>query len=217
MNDHDCHDSAQLIPELALGCLDGRERAEALHHIRQCPRCRQELAAYQGLAGELLELVPAAPAPAGFEIRALAGMRTPPPGTGQAARGRRCGPLRAAVAAVLIAVAGAGGYQLSRVVTPPPPLHTAVLTAEGRQVGTAYLYSGSSRWIWVHVQLGPKIRAVTCKLEHLPGRRAVTIGTFRLAPGQNSWGSGIAVPWQPGTIALVVSSGRRAVATGTFR
>ena len=218
MTDHHCQDSGQLIPELALGCLDGRERAAALDHVRQCLRCRQELATYQGLAGELLELIPAATPPAGFEIRALAAMKAPPrPGTATPRAGRRPGILRAAAAAALIAVAGTGGYEASRFVSPQPPLHTAVLSAGGRQVGTAYFYAGSQHWIWVTLHLGPTTRTVTCNVETVSGRRAVTIGPFPLTSGQGAWGSDVAIPWQPGTVALILNSAKQTIATGTFR
>ena len=219
MTDHHCQDTGQLIPELALGCLDGRERAAALDHVRQCMRCRQELATYQELASELLQLIPAATPSAGFEIRALAAMKAPPrPGTAAPRAGRRSGMLRAAVAAALIAVAGIGGYEASGLVSPqPPPLHTAVLMAGGRQVGTAYFYAGSQHWIWVTVHLGPKTRTATCKVETVSGRRPVMVGPFPLTSGQGAWGSEVAVPWQPGTIALILNSAKQPIATGTFR
>jgi len=218
MTDHHCQDSGQLIPELALGCLDGQERAAALDHVRQCLRCRQELATYQGLASELLELVPAATPPAGFEIRALAAMKAPPrPGTAAPRTARRPGILRAAVVAALIAVAGIGGYEASRFVTPRPPLHTAVLTAGGRQVGTVFFYAGSQHWVWVILHLGPKTRTVTCKVETASGRRAVTIGPLPLTSGRGAWGSVVAVPWQPGTVALILNSAKQTIAAATFR
>jgi len=218
MTDHHCQESGQLIPELALGCLDGRERAAALDHVRRCLRCRQELAIYQGLASELLELIPAATPPAGFEVRALAAMKAPPrPGTAALRAGRRPGMLRAAVAAALIAVAGIGGYQVSRLVSPQPPLHTAILTAEGRQVGTAFFFAGSQHWVWVILHLGPQTRTVTCKIEPVSGHRAATIGPVPLTSGQGAWGSTVAIPWQPGTVARILNSAKQTIATGTFR
>lgn len=218
MTDHHCHDVSQLIPELALGYLDGQERAAALGHVRQCPDCRQELASYQGLASELLELIPAATPPAGFQARALAAMKAPPrPGIPAPRAGRRPGILRAAVAAALIIAAGIGGYELSGTATPRPPLHTAVLTAGGRQVGTAFFFAGSPHWVWVTVHLRSKTRTVTCKLEPVSGRRATTIGPFPLTSGQGAWGSDVAVPWQPGTVALILNSAKQTIATGTFR
>jgi hypothetical protein len=218
MTDHHCQDSGQLIPELALGCLDGWERAAALDHVRQCLRCRQELATYQGLSSELLELIPAATPPAGFEIRALAAMKAPPrPSIAAPSAGRRPGMLRAAVVAILIAVAGIGGYEASRFVSPPPPLHIAVLTAEGHQVGTAYFFAGSQHWVWVTVHMGPKTRTVTCRIEPASGRRAVTIGPIPLTSGQGAWGSTVAIPWQADTVVLILNSAKQTIATGAFR
>jgi len=218
MTDHHCHDSGQLIPELALGCLDGRERAAALDHVRRCLRCRQELATYQGLASDLLELIPAATPPAGFEIRALAAMKAPPrPGTAAPRTRRRPGMLRAAVAAALIAVAGIGGYETSRFISPQPlPLHTAILTAEGHQIGTAFFFAGSQHWIWVTLHMGSKTRTVTCKIEPLSGQRTVMIGPIPLTSGQGAWGSTVAIPWQPGTVVRILNSAKQTIATGTF-
>jgi hypothetical protein len=170
------------------------------------------------LASELLELIPAATPPAGFEIRALAAMKTPPrPGTAAPRARRRRGVLRAAVAAALIAVAGIGGYEASRSAGTQPLLHSAVLTAGGRQVGTAYFYAGSQHWIWVTVHLGRKSENVTCKVETVSGRRAATIGPFPLTSGQGAWGSDVDMPWHPGTVALILNSAKQTIATGTFR
>jgi anti-sigma-K factor RskA len=199
-SDQGCEEYSQLLPELALGCLDGRERDTALGHIRHCARCRRELSGYQALAGDLLDLVPAAPPPAGFEVRALAAMKAPAaprrrsPGRARAAWHR--GRLLAAAAATIVVIAAGlfGSYQLGRPGSPGPPLlRTAALTSAGRQVGAAYFYTGSRPWVWVSVwaAAGPAARTenVTCVLRPGHGRAPVTIGTFTLVSGQGSWGT----------------------------
>jgi hypothetical protein len=225
-HDQGCEEHSQLLPELALGGLDGRERALALGHIRNCARCRGELSSYQALAAGLLDLAPAVPPPAGFEVRALAAMKAatpsqPGPARARAGAARRRGRLLAAAAAMVMVIAGAllGGYQLGRPGTPTPPLHTAALTAAGRRVGAAYFYTGSQPWVWVTVWAAPGQAArtlnVTCVLRPGTGRAPVTIGTFTLVSGHGSWGTPL--PRLSGTATLTLSRARQTLATATVR
>jgi hypothetical protein len=224
--DLSCEEHSQLLPELALGCLDGRERAMALGHIRNCARCRRELSDYQALAGELLDLAPAVPPPAGFEVRVLAAMKAPTraqprPGPARAGTARRRGRLLAAAAAMIVMIAAAlfGGYQLGRPGTPGPPLQTAALITAGRQVGAAYVYTGSRPWVWVSVWAAPGLAGrtlnVTCVLRPGTGGPPVTIGTFTVVSGHGSWGSPLPQPL--GTATLTLSRARQTLATATIR
>jgi anti-sigma-K factor RskA len=222
-SDQGCEEHSQLLPELALGCLDGRERATALGHIRHCARCRRELSGYQALAGDLLDLVPAAAPPAGFEVRALAAMKAaePRPGRGRAGAAWRRGRLLAAAAAMIVVVTAAlfGGYQLGRPGPSRLPLGTAALTSAGRQVGAVYFYTGAHPWVWVTVWAapGPAARAqnVTCVLRPGAGRAPVTIGTFILVSGHGSWGSPLSRP-PLGTATLSIGRARQTLATATI-
>ena len=216
--DQGCEDCSQLIPELALGCLDGRERAAALGHIRRCSRCRREFTEYRELADGLLGLVPAVAPPAGFEVRALAAMKAPRPGIPQASSRRRRGGLLAAAAAVaaLIAATLFGGYELGRPGAPIPPLHTVAVMSGGRQVGAAYFYTGSRPFFWVNVwAAGDRIKSVTCEFRPAPGQKAVTIGTFPLSLGRGSWGS--LIPHRAGSATFIFSGGRQTIGTSTVR
>ena len=47
-----------LIPEYALGSLEEAEARQVMEHLAECVACRQELAAYQRVADELLLAVP---------------------------------------------------------------------------------------------------------------------------------------------------------------
>jgi anti-sigma-K factor RskA len=225
-SDQGCEEHSQLLPELALGCLDGRERATALGHIRRCARCRRELSGYQALAADLLDLVPAAPPPAGFEVRALAAMKAqagaqPRRRPGLAGAAWRRGRLLAAAAAVIVVIAAAlfGGYQLGRPGTPRAPLGSATLTAAGRQVGAVYFYSGAHPWVWVTVWAVPgpaaKTQNVTCMLWPGAGRPPMTIGTFALVSGHGSWG--VPLPRPIGTATLTLGRAGRTLATATIR
>jgi anti-sigma factor ChrR (cupin superfamily) len=67
--------------ELALGALTGRERAAALAHLEECRACREEVRQLMVTGGQLLELLPPADPPAGFETGVLErlGMAVPHP------------------------------------------------------------------------------------------------------------------------------------------
>jgi hypothetical protein len=59
------------LAELALGTLTGRERAELLSHLEECPRCTEELERFSAAADSLLLAVPEVEPPVGFEVRVL--------------------------------------------------------------------------------------------------------------------------------------------------
>jgi len=83
--------------ELALGLLDGAERAEALVHIERCGDCQAEVAALTAAGEMLLLLAPEVPPPAGFESRVLARLVPAPEGLrplGPSGAGRALAPGR---------------------------------------------------------------------------------------------------------------------------
>ena len=65
--------------ELALGVLIGRERAAALAHLERCKACREDVHQLMVAGGQLLELLPPAEPPTGFETRVLESMGIPAP------------------------------------------------------------------------------------------------------------------------------------------
>lgn len=66
-----CAGLAGVAAELALGALTGRERAEALAHLARCEACREHVRPLMAAGEKLLELLPAAETPPGFETRVL--------------------------------------------------------------------------------------------------------------------------------------------------
>ena len=99
----DCDRVADLVPELALGLLDGAERAAVLGHVEGCSRCQADLAGLTEVGEHLLLLAPASEPPPGFESRVLAQL-APSPRRGRA----RWRPLWVAAAAVLVVLVTAG-------------------------------------------------------------------------------------------------------------
>lgn len=70
--DAECLRYQRMAPELALGVLCGRERAEMLIHLQQCGHCQDRVAALAVTAERLVELVPEVEPSVGFEQRVVA-------------------------------------------------------------------------------------------------------------------------------------------------
>jgi anti-sigma-K factor RskA len=68
----ECDEFTDVAAELALGVLTGPERADALAHLERCGACRETVRQLTMTGEQLLELLPAAEPPAGFESRVLA-------------------------------------------------------------------------------------------------------------------------------------------------
>ena len=66
-----CQQCRELAAELALNVLPDRERASAQAHLDRCPGCRDLVRALTVTAEQLLELLPSAEPPAGFEQRVI--------------------------------------------------------------------------------------------------------------------------------------------------
>jgi hypothetical protein len=72
---------SDVAAELALGVLTGRERALAVAHLNECDDCREDVRQLMETGEQLLELLPPAEPPAGFESRVLERLGLPAPGT----------------------------------------------------------------------------------------------------------------------------------------
>ena len=79
LNDMTCAELADVAAELALGVLTGRERAVAVAHLDRCDGCREYVRQLMATGDQLVELLPAAEPPAGFETRVLTRLGLPPP------------------------------------------------------------------------------------------------------------------------------------------
>ncbi|HET7839332.1 MAG TPA: anti-sigma factor [Rectinemataceae bacterium] len=98
MTDHG--EIADLLPGLALGCLDPEEESLAREHLAGCAQCRAELASMRDVVGELAVTVPCQEPPPGLEARIMAGLPR--------SRSPRRATFLLAAAAVLIVVLAAG-------------------------------------------------------------------------------------------------------------
>ncbi|HSB85149.1 MAG TPA: hypothetical protein VLD86_02515 [Ilumatobacteraceae bacterium] len=98
MTSMNCEQLTDVAPELALGVLTGRERADAFAHLDRCGSCRQLVSSLSGVTDELLRgFAPSVEPPVGFETRVLQAM-TPRP------RVRRRNAIAAFAAAACVAL-----------------------------------------------------------------------------------------------------------------
>ncbi|MGH9209545.1 MAG: hypothetical protein ACRD2C_02575 [Acidimicrobiales bacterium] len=117
MSAEGCGRLDEIVAELALGLLDGAERATALAHIERCGDCQAEVAALTAVGEQLLLLAPEVPPPAGFESRVLTRIAPAPEGLsplGPSGAGQRrwlrSRTMLLAAAAVMIVVTAVGAW-----------------------------------------------------------------------------------------------------------
>ncbi len=184
-----CATVRTLAPELALGVLDGAERAEALAHVESCARCQAFVAELTEAVDLMPLLVEEREPPAGFERRVIAHLFP----TANARRWR-IARLVAAAAALVALVVGAvtvlGGGDGGRA-----PVAGARATAEplgGAMIGTSSnVHAG---WVWVTdgrevmVTVDYAVAPGRYRVELRPsGAEAVTLGEMTVAGTHASW------------------------------
>ncbi|MDX6334624.1 MAG: hypothetical protein QOG05_1964 [Streptosporangiaceae bacterium] len=244
LNEMGCREFSDAAAELALGVLTGRERAQALAHLDHCAPCREKVRQLTATGEGLLGLLPSVEPPAGFEARVMDRIGLAPPAPSPASRAswisrmslpgrkpaRRAAPGQArpagrtrrvlALAAVSLAVvaAGLGGWGL-RPGTPAPagaPLSSATLQSVSHQAaGKIFLYEGSSRWLYMSVNMPSGNGTVICEVQSRDGH-ITTVGSFRLTDGRGYWGSPVPPTHGSLTGARLVGPGGTVLATASF-
>jgi hypothetical protein len=225
MTDERCHETRELLPELALGIADGAERARALAHVDECADCRRELERQSAIADELLVLAPEEEPPPGFEVGVLQAILPPPEPR------RRFLLLRplAVGAAVLAAVAvTAGAMELSfRDERRLADQYRATLEqangqyfratrladAAGRPGGVLFVYRGAPSWVLVTVAPEHREAVVRAELVDRSGRR-LALEAFRLTDG--AWGGAIPVDLAEVAAVHLVGADGRSVLVATL-
>jgi Putative zinc-finger len=196
-----CEELQRLAPEIALGTVDGEERAEALRHLATCGECRRLVDQLTTVADELLMLAPVQEPPVGFESRVIdaLGLRRP-----RRRLGRRVltwlGPpvAAAAVTAVaLVAVYHDDRVTAERYRTTLEQANGEYFQAEqlrdgtGAEAGVAFAYQGHPSWLLVTVD--PRHRDQVASAELVTrDRRTLRLPGFELGP-DGSWGGVIPV------------------------
>jgi len=196
-----CDELHGLAPEIALGTLDGEERAEALRHLATCGECRRHVDELARVADDLLLLAPVQEPPAGFESRVIDGLGLERP----APRRRRqllqwlAAPV---AAAALTAAALVGVYHDDHVTA--ERYRTTLEQADGKyfqaaplrdgtgaEAGAAFGYQGNPSWMLVTVDPGHRGQVASAELI-TRDRRTIRLPEFELKP-DGSWGGAIPV------------------------
>ncbi|MBV9650625.1 MAG: zf-HC2 domain-containing protein [Pseudonocardiales bacterium] len=217
MTELTCRQCRELAAELALGVLPGAERARTLAHLDHCTACRTAVSALTRTGEALIELLPAAEPPAGFEHRMMTALG-PPPRT-------RHWLMPTAAIIVAIALAG-GGWTLGRATLGVGPLETgaawqtvafAPLKVGEQQVGQVYLFPGRPAWIYLSLDTdrNSATGTVRCELVRQDGT-TVPVGTFQLAKGYGAWGASVPVDRNSLATARVIDSTGAILATAHF-
>ncbi len=241
LNEMNCHEFSDVAAELALGVLTGRERAAALAHLDQCDACREHVRQLTMTGEGLLQLLPTAEPPAGFESRVLERIDLATSAARPAAAPARrpswigrlfhAGPrgesrqlgwtrrtLTAAAVAVAVIAGGVGAWGLGIGTSSPASsqLASATLLSTGHQtVGKVFLYQGSPRWLYMSVDMPSGDGTVLCQVMSRNGH-VTTVGSFRLADGHGHWGSpATGAPGQLTGARLVTTDGT-VLATASF-
>jgi hypothetical protein len=233
----DCAEAASMLDELALDVLPGDRRAALLHHLEECPACRQLLDELSETADALLLAGPVVAPPAGFEDRVLERVRAPrspaPPALApRSVASRSKVPRRparrrllaaAAAAAVLFVAGGVAGAQFGRSragsgdsAESASEFRTVqLISTTGSDIGDVSTYLGPPTWIFMRLEGDLPNGVYQCVLDTDTGA-TVPIGKLWATNGHGAWGERVAVdPSHVKTARLVTSSGTT-VATATL-
>lgn len=198
-----CDELADLAPEVALGTIDGEERAEALRHLATCGDCRRLVDSLTTVADELLMLAPVQEPPAGFESRVIDGFGFQPPAPRRRLARRVLvwlGPPVAAAAVTAVALVGvyhddhvtAERYRSTLEQANGKSFQAEPLRDEtGAEVGVAFGYEGSPSWMLVTVDPGHRDQVGSAELV-MRDRRTIRLPGFKLGD-DGSWGGAIPV------------------------
>jgi hypothetical protein len=158
-------------------------------------------------------------------VRGRARRSGPARGRGRAGEPPRAGRARQVLvaAAISMAVVAAGfcGWRIGATTSAAPRVAPAslrsadLITADDKIVGTVFLYSSRPGWLYLSVDTDSSAGKVICQVVGMDGQ-VRTIGSFRLAWGDGSWGSP-----DPGNIgplrsARLVSPDGTVLATASF-
>jgi hypothetical protein len=193
-----CDELRELAPEVALGTIEGQERAEALRHLATCADCRRLVDQLSAVADELLMVAPVQEPPAGFESRVIEAIGPPPRRRAWRRLLVRLGPPIAAAA--ITAVALIAVYNDDRVTA--DRYRETLAQANGRyfeagplrdetgaEAGVVFGYQGTPSWLFVTVDARHRDRVSTAELV-TKDRRTVALPSFQLGR-DGSWGGAI--------------------------
>jgi len=201
-----CVTARERAPELALGILDGEERAEMLVHLDECSSCQAVAAEHSEVADLFAHLAPHVDAPLGFERRVVGAFRSE----------RRIFTRRAILtAAAVIAAATIASIAVVRVVdadrdTPiaSPELRTvAMVGSGGTEVGRVTVSDGVPAALAVSVDYSVPDGVYALRVKS-DGAATDLIGTITIVGGRGEWNGRAEIPSRGDPrVALVTTEG----------
>ena len=193
-----CAEVEALAPELALGTVDGAERAAVLSHLAGCAKCREASDQLAGVADRLLLLAPPAEPPAGFETRVLARMASPAPAerTPRPARRPRRALVGIAAVALVAALAGGGLALLGNPERAGADVHTALAKDDkGRWTCRAVAYGTDPAWLFVALDRRDRAnRSFAVEARRVGDPTPIPLGNLTLHDGHGSLATRLQLP-----------------------
>jgi predicted anti-sigma-YlaC factor YlaD len=195
--------------ELALGVLDGAERAEVLRHVNACPTCQAVVHELAEVADVLAHLAPEAEPPPGFEQRVLRVIRGD---RGRRLR-RRVAVLAATAAAATIVAVGTvrivdAGRDADRTEATPVLRTVPITGVDGQTVGRVAISRGAPAQLAVDVDYSVPTGTYALELRDARGD-ATTLGTLNVDGGHGEWMGPADLPREgPATLATVGADGQ---------
>ncbi len=177
MTDLTCEQARDLAPEYGLGILEPDERAAMAAHVLRCPECRRETEEFARLGDDLMEVIPAAEPPPGFDGRVLESLHAPRRRLRKRVLAAGGGALAAAAATATVLVLTSNGHHQQDI--------RADLVAAGRPVGSFYT-DGKPTYLWMTVDRLGTSGTVSCQIVEADGK-LVTLGSFDVVNGSGSW------------------------------
>ena len=207
MNGIGCAATREAAPEMALGVLDGAERAEVVLHLASCPSCQRFVSELAGVADGLSRLAPEAEPPAGFAQRVEAEIGGP------RRRARRRFATIIAVAAAVATIVSVATVQLvdagrTTTTVAAPTMHSAqMFGANGARVGHVATSNTNPSSLVVNVDYAVPDGHYALELNE-PGASGHRIGAMTIAGGRGDWiGTAVLRPGPDANLMLVDAAG----------
>jgi anti-sigma factor RsiW len=188
----DCSATREVAAELALGLLDGDDRAAALEHVHRCPSCQAVVSELAGIADLLAQLAPEADPPPGFDARVVAATR----------RSRRIRRRWVAGIAVVAAAAAIGAVAIVRIVDASRSETAIAAPRVGRVVAT----TGAPAAAAVMVDYAVPDGDYEIMLRRTGGA-STRLGRMTIRDGRGEWSGRVARPGDAGRLELVDAAG----------
>lgn len=182
-----CSEVADLLPEVALRSVEGRERSAVLKHVEACPTCETELTVTARIADSLLELAPSFSPPSGFEERIL---KTIPPN--RLASRFKISSLVLTVMSILM-LFGTLLFLAHLPRSHTPALRVDIVSGLKRIGSLSINNEGKNVWAYVEIDDLGSTNNVNCLVREVSGK-TLFVGTFTIVKGKGEWGTQLKVP-----------------------